>query len=214
MAKSFARSKAIYKAQPRVLVICEDTKSCKDYLEDAARHFRAHAHIEIAHCGRNDPLNIVEHAVKKMHAFESIYCAIDRDTHETFDEAVRLAAKHVSKITIIASYPCYEFWLFLHFGHNRKPQRGQGNLSAADCMVRDLCKIAEMADYSKGGSKGLFQKLLPRLSDARRYAGQVLTAAFEENEPNPSTKLHELIAAFEALGTPQRLDNGKKFNRM
>lgn len=214
MAKSFARNTAIYKTQPRVLVICEDTKSCKDYLEDAARNFRAHAHIEVAHCGNTDPLGIVNHAVKKMQAFESIYCAIDRDTHETFDEAERLAAKHASKITIIASYPCYEFWLLLHFGPNQKPQKAQGNLSAADCMVRDLCKIAEMADYSKGGSKGLFQKLLPKLNDARKYAGQVLTAAIEVNDLNPSTKLHELIAAFEALGTPQRLDNGKKFNRI
>lgn len=212
MAKSFARNAPIYKTQPRVLVICEDTKSCKDYLQEAAVHFRFDPK-NIIHCGKNDPLNIVNHAVEKMHAFDSIYCAIDRDTHETFDEAVRLAEQH-SKITIMASYPCYEFWLFLHFRHSRKPQIRRGNLSAGDCMVKDLCNIAEMAGYSKSGSKGLFQKLLPRLEDAKKRARLVLHTALQEDEPNPSTRLHDLIDAFDALGKPQRVDASGAASRL
>lgn len=204
MAHSFTRKKAVLKVQPRVLVICEDTKSCKNYLEDAARHFRSYAEIEIAHCGNTDPLGIVSKAVERCHVFDHVYCAIDRDKHENFNEAVRLAAEHQVAVTIIASYPCYEFWLYLHFfGYARKPYAGQGNLSAGDCMVKDLCKIPEMADYGKGTSKDVFEKLLPRLSDARKSAKRVMDAAIEEQDMNPSTRLHDLIAIFEELGMPQ-----------
>lgn len=203
MAHSFTRKKAILKVQPRVLVICEDTKSCKNYLEDAARHFRSYAEIEIAHCGKTDPLGIVTKAVEKSHAFDHVYCAIDRDKHENFDEAVRLAEVNKFAVTVIASYPCYEFWLYLHFDYNRKPYAVQGNLSAGDCMVKDLCKIPDMASYSKGGSQEVFEKLLLKLPDARKCAKRVMDAAIAERDMNPSTRLHDLIAIFEELGKPQ-----------
>lgn len=203
MAHSFNRKKGTIKVQPRVLVICEDTKSCKTYLEDAARHFRSYAQIEISHCGNTDPLGIVKEAVQRFHAFDHVYCAVDRDKHENFDEAVRLASEHKISVTIIASYPCYEFWLYLHFGYRRKPYAVQGNFSAGDCMVKDLCSVPDMVGYSKGGSKDTFEKLLPKLPGARRHAQQVMNAAIEENQLNPSTRLHDLIAIFEKLGTPQ-----------
>ena len=111
----FERKKPSLKQQPLVLVICEDTKSSLQYLKDAAHHFRAYAEVDIVHCGKNDPLNIVKEAIERQRSFDQVYCAIDRDTHETFDEALVLAKLHKKKISIIASYPCYEFWLLLHF---------------------------------------------------------------------------------------------------
>ncbi len=70
-------------------------------------------------------------------------------------------------------------------------------------MVKDLCKIPDMAGYSKGGSKDVFEKLLPKLPDARKFAKQVMNAAIAVDDMNPSTRLHDLIAIFEKLGTPQ-----------
>jgi hypothetical protein len=161
------------------------------------------AEIEISHCGNTDPLGIVTKAVARRHAFDHVYCAVDRDKHENFDEAMQLGAAHRGSVTIIASYPCYEFWLYLHFEYARKPYAVQGNLSAGDCMVKDLCKIPEMTGYSKGSSKDIFEKLLPKLPDARKYAKRVIDAAIEEGEMNPSTRLHDLITIFEELGMPQ-----------
>lgn len=54
-AASFNRQKSRYKPQPTVLVICEDSKSGKRYLEDASRHFRVNVVVEITHCGKTDP---------------------------------------------------------------------------------------------------------------------------------------------------------------
>ena len=72
---SFARSKSRFKAQPRVLILCEDSKSCLQYLQNAAHHFRADAEVKIAHCGKTNPDGIVAEAIKQKHLFDHVYCA-------------------------------------------------------------------------------------------------------------------------------------------
>lgn len=202
----FDRKKPRFKQQARVLVLCEDTKSSLRYLLDAAHHFRAHAEVDIVHCGKNDPLNIVAEALRRHPMFDKVYCAIDRDRHEGFDAALALAAANASKVEVIVSYPCYEYWLLLHFRKTRKPYAGVGNHSSGDLLVKDLCKEIGMENYAKGSSENLFDKLVPMLPSARQRAVQVLAEATNENNLNPSTRLHELIALFEQLGTPQPID--------
>jgi RloB-like protein len=201
-ANSFKRPKPRFKPQARVLVLCEDSKSCLQYLKDAARHFRSYAEVEIAHIG-TDPRNIVQEAINRKRNFDTVYCAFDRDRHERFDEALTLAAANTDKVVVIASYPCYEFWLLLHFGRTRKPYSGVGSNSAGDLLVRDLCQREGMGGYDKGNSQALFERLLSKLPDARNWSAAVLAEAIDVNELNPSTRLHELIARFEELGTPQ-----------
>jgi hypothetical protein len=202
MAPVFQRRKAVFKVQPRLLVLCEDTKSCLVYLQEAAHHFRAYADVAIAHCGRTDPKGIVMEASKRLSSYDQVFCAIDRDTHHGFDEALAIAARTQGKVEVIASFPCYEFWLYLHFKKSRKPYQAAGNDSAADRVLKDLRKCAEMTDYGKGKSEGLFGELLARLPRARVHAAEVLAAAEAENELNPSTRLHDLIALFESLAQP------------
>lgn len=198
----FERKKPKFKQQARVLVICEDTKSSLRYLEDTARHFRSHAEVDIVHCGKNDPLNIVKEAIQRLRLFDHVYCAIDRDRHENFDEALALA-KNKKKISIIVSNPCYEFWLLLHFKKTRHSYVGVGKKSSGDLLVKDLCKAPSMESYAKGGSENLFEKLLERLPRARQRAAEVMEEALNDGNFNPSTRLHELIEAFERLGTPE-----------
>jgi len=199
---AFERKKPSLKPQARVLVICEDTKSSLQYLNDAARHFRAYAEVDIVHCGKNDPLNIVQEAMERQRLFDHVYCAIDRDRHENFDEALALAKAH-KKISVIASYPCYEFWLLLHFQKTRKPYIGVGKNSSGDLLGKDLRKLAGMENYEKGSSENLFDRLIDRLPTARQRAAQVMAEALNDGELNPSTQLHELIECFERLGKPQ-----------
>lgn len=202
----FDRKKPRFKQQARVLVLCEDTKSSLQYLRDAAHHFRAHAEVDIVHCGKNDPLNIVEEALRRHPMFDKVYCAIDRDRHEGFEAALALAAASANKVEVIASYPCYEYWLLLHFRKTRKPYIGVGKHSSGDLLVKDLCKEMGMENYAKGGSENFFDKLILMLPNARQRAVQVLAEAINDDNLNPSTRLHELIALFEQLGTPQLVD--------
>lgn len=201
MARTFHRSKARYKPQPTVLVICEDSKSAKRYLEDATHYFRVHVTVEISHCGKTDPKGIVADAVKRQKDFDRVFCAIDRDTHGNFDEAIALA-KSEPKIVLIRSYPCFEFWYLLHFGQNRRPYIAGGNKSAGERLVADLKACPGMAEYCKGSTSKLFEALLPRLRSARDVSPQVLAQAIREENLNPSTEVHILIDYFEGLMNP------------
>jgi hypothetical protein len=201
----FDRKKPSFKQQPRVLVLCEDSKSSRMYLQDAANHFRAYAEVEISHCGKNDPKGIVEEAVKRQRFFDHVYCAIDRDSDPKFDAALNQAADHASKVTVVASYPCYEYWLLLHFRKTRSSYVGAGKHSSGDLLVKDLRKEAGMENYDKGASASLFEELLAKLPLARRRAAEVLLDAKGDDGWNPSTRLHVLIDLFETLGTPQRI---------
>lgn len=200
----FDRKKPSLKQQARVLVLCEDSKSSRLYLQDAANHFRAYAEVEIAHCGKNDPKGIVAEAVKRQKLFDDVYCVIDRDSDPKFDAALIQAAAH-AKVTVIASYPCYEYWLLLHFRKTRKSYIGVGNNSSGELLVKDLCKEDGMEGYDKGASKSLFDDLFSRLPKARQRAAEVLAEAHIDGGMNPSTRLHELIDLFETLGTPQSI---------
>lgn len=205
---SYNRSNPLFKPQPTVLVICEDSKSGKHYLEEARIHFRINALVEITHCGKTDPLNIVKEAIRRQGKFDNIFCAIDRDEHQNFDEALNLANSS-NKVKIIASYPCFEFWLLIHFvGNKRKPYTAVGNYSAADLLIKDLRVHPGMENYDKGKDKNIFGLLLgDKFNEARRVAPIILADAIKSEEMNPSTKLHELIDFFEKLSSPQSVDS-------
>ncbi|WP_432743943.1 RloB family protein [Methylobacter sp. G7] len=202
-SNSLKRQKPKFKPQPKVLVICEDSKSGKRYLEDASLHFRVNVLVEITHCGNTDPKGIVTEAISRQGKFDRVFCAIDRDTHETFDEALNLV-RDSKKVEIIASYPCFEFWLLLHFGYNRKPYAAAGNHSAADLLIKDLRTNSGMEKYDKGKVLGIFQLLLNRLAEARRIAPIVLAEAIASEQMNPSTRLHEQLDFFEELSSPRK----------
>lgn len=201
-ASSYNRPTSRFKPQPTVLVICEDTKSGKRYLEDAAIHFRIDVQVEIAHCGKTDPKGIVEEALRRQGKFDKVFCVIDRDNHPSFDPALLLASES-DKITVIASYPCFEFWILLHFGYSRKPFTPVGNDSAGARVIKELRTRPGMNGYDKGAAESVFHALLEKLPPARSIADRVLRDAINCGEMNPSTTVHELLDAFETLSKPQ-----------
>lgn len=203
---SFHRAKSRYKPQPTILVICEDTKSGLNYIKDARKHFRVDAKVEVSNCGRTDPMGIVEQALKRKTKFDRVYCMIDRDTHTNFDAAIALASQS-SKVSIIDSHPCFEFWLLLHFKKSRRPYTTSGKNSPADNLIKDLRKIPSMEKYNKGDDQGLFDALLgDKLNLALKNAPLVLHDAISEQNLNPSTKIHLLINDFKELREPQMVE--------
>lgn len=199
----FSRRAPRFKPQPTVLVICEDIKSGKLYIQDATVHFRVNVKVEVAHCGKTDPLGIVRTAIIRKKVFDKVYCVIDRDTHQNFDEAIALADT-ANDVEIVASYPCMEFWYLLHFGYKRAPYNVAGKRSPGEQVVAQLRRCAGMEAYDKGARCNTFELLKDRLPDARRISAQILTQAREEGNLNPSSRMHELIDRLEELSTPQR----------
>ncbi|MCW8276921.1 RloB domain-containing protein [Pseudomonas sp. PCH199] len=205
LSKSFDRKASRFKPQPKVLVLCEDSKSGKRYLEEAALYFRARAQVEIVHCGVTHPSGIVERAVIRQKGFDKVFCVLDRDTHLCFQRALNVAKFH-PKIRVIASYPCFEFWLLLHFGFNRKPFRAAGKYSPGDLVTKSLRQKPSMNQYDKGKETSYFAQLLGEpFHKARTLAPRVLEDVVISGEPNPSTEIHLLMDEFETLSTPQKI---------
>lgn len=203
-AASFRRGKPTLAQQPLVLIICEDTKSSKNYLSDAKVHFRATAFVEVVHVGHTDPKGIVMNGLDRARKFDQVFCVIDRDTHPTFAEALQLA-RSTPNLQLITSYPCFEYWLYLHFHYSRRTYRRAGENSPAQQMVRALKECEGMNDYDKGATHSLFQVLLQRLPDAIRNGKRSLAEAALDNEPDPSTEIHKLIQRLEELGHTTKL---------
>ena len=131
-----------------------------------------------------------------------MYCVIDRDSHDetNFQSAVALSRANAGRVTLLTSYPCFEFWLILHFGYTRAPFASVGGVSAAERALQHLKTKPDMGDYAKGNIAGLFEKLLPQLSIARTNASRSVAEAHSVGDWNPSTPLHLLIDRLEELG--------------
>lgn len=203
-ASSFGRGESKYAPEKKILVLCEDTKSGKQYLEEAAAHFRANLLVDIAHAGVTHPSGIVEHAIARQSKFDEIYCAIDRDSHICFDKALNIAQPH-KKITIIPSYPSFEFWILLHFGYCTKPFERTGRASPGENVIKEIKTKPNFSNYDKGKDRSYFHELLGAPFDlARKVSPKILADAEQQKNLNPSTKIHLLIDKFESLSAPQK----------
>jgi hypothetical protein len=200
-AASFGRPKSRLAPQPIVLVLCEDSKASIAYLRDAAHHFRASMHVRVIHCGQTAPLRIVEEALRQRVRWDEIHCVIDRNGHETFDAALQLAGSRQG-VFVVPSYPCFEYWLLLHFDYTRAPYTAVGGKSSCDRVIDALRQQPDMNGYNKGGLQGLFERLhrADRLSKALANAKRAEVEASAVAELNPSTQMHRLLARIESLG--------------
>lgn len=188
-----------FQPQPKVLLLCEDSKSGLKYFEDAARSFRIHREtLTIEHCGKTDPKGIVEKAISRQAKFDNIYCVIDWDMRDALDDAIQ-HAKQTKKVEVISSYPCFEFWLLLHFGYTRKPYTTKGE----GAIAKVLSQKPNMENYDKGSTSNFFELLVDKFPVARRHSAKVLADALNDVSMNPSTEIHLLMDIFEKLSKPQ-----------
>lgn len=198
------RRRARFEPRDRMLIVCEGTKTEKYYFEDARQAIGVHrgqAVVEIQPGQGSNPKNIIETArklrvaaEKEGNAFSSVYCAFDRDEHAHYHEAIQRGEK--LKMQTIKSVPCFEYWILLHFRDHTAPYARTGAHSPGACCLRDVER--EWADYSKG-RKQVYTALAPRLIDARHRAQQRLDAVQADGSDNPSTEIHLLLDAMEAL---------------
>lgn len=202
-AASYARKAPRFSPQQKVLILCEDTHSSLQYMQKATQALRAAADVKVSHCGKNDPLGIVNAAIESKSKYDEIFCVIDRDRHENFHKARELVDQHIGKISLIVSNPCFEYWLILHFKYTRSPFTEEGNKSPGDVALSRLRKISGMDNYQKGNAIDIYRTLEDKLSTAEKNAAKSLKEAENDNEFNPSTQIHLVISKFRELGSPR-----------
>lgn len=204
--KEGARRRPRREPYDRVLIVCEGEKTEPNYFSELVRYHRlSTANIEIEGEG-SDPLSIVRKGMilqqkerRTGEKYDRVYCVFDRDEHARFQEASRLAEQ--SGLCLSRSWPCFEFWLLLHFHYSRRPYVRSRNGSPADNCIRDLRR--HWPEYRKAGD-GVFLHLRPALEDARERADRARADARQTDEDNPSTEVHGLVEYLEGLKNSSR----------
>lgn len=179
----------------RILIVCEGSKTEPFYFDEIRNRYKlSAANVKVANKG-SAPISVVKSAIKLQgkerklgEQFDEVFCVFDRDEHTTFKQACDKA--EAKKLNLVVSWPCFEFWLLLHFGYSRKPYARTGNRSPADECVRDLKN--HLTDYKKA-QKGLFRQLEDCLDAAKTRAQRAMLDANKTNNPNPSTEIHYLV---------------------
>ncbi|PID44169.1 MAG: CRISPR-associated protein [Proteobacteria bacterium] len=186
----------------RVLIVCEGEKTEPVYFQDLRNHYGlSTANIAITPADGSDPVSVVKHAKKLQkdeskqgERFDKVYCVFDRDEHTNFDAASdQLNANHILPAR---SWPCFEFWLSLHFEYQRSPFYPAHGKTAAQLCQSSLA--AKLPAYTKG-MQGIFDELLPSLDTGIQNATRAQRDAEETGEQNPSTEVHELVEYLRSL---------------
>ncbi len=153
LKRHLKRKKPSIKPHDRVLVVCERSKTEPQYLNELLIHYRlSTAHIDVVGAGI-DPVSLVRGAMKRAKtetkrgdAFYRVYCVFERNSHASFSQASIMANQ--LKMHLARSWPCFEFWLLLHFRYVRSPYSAAGRRSASEICVSEL--INNFPKYSKG----------------------------------------------------------------
>lgn len=175
---------------PRILVVCEGSKTEPHYFNEIRRRNRVpSAHITVlpSELG-TQPRQVVDFAEAKFletRAYEHVYAVFDRDAHPTYHDALTRAGaldgtmrndeRTPVSFTAIASVPCFELWFLIHF------------VEIHAYFERDeiYCRVRQhMPQYEKG-ARDVFASTEPNLDSAIRRAGalQGRFNPFAGNEP-------------------------------
>ena len=188
-------------AYSRVLVVAEGQKTEAAYLSDIAEHYRlSTANVVILGQGA-DPATVVREAIKlkrretqRGDAYDRVFCVFDRDSHATFDVASQRAA--ANGVQLARSWPCFEYWLLLHFRLTRSPYVRTRTRSPCDQCIHELRR--HLPDYHKA-QHDVFTTLLPYLEKAKDNAGRAHRDFVATGERNPSTDMHRLVSFLQQL---------------
>lgn len=190
-----------HESYSRVLIVCEGQVTEPSYLKElGVFNGLGDANVTVAGLG-SDPLTVVKHAKRirererrRGSEFDRVFCVFDRDEHPSFNRASSEA--EACGLGLTRSWPCFEYWLLLHFRYTRKPYARTGARSPAENCINDLCR--HRPGYTKT-TEGMYLELESRLEVAKARATRVMDEARETEEPNPSTEIHELVSYLQSL---------------
>ncbi len=198
--KNFQRRPSRRSPKARVLVVCEGAYTEPLYFRAMKDRLRLNTLVVTATKGV-DPRTLVniaseEDRMEKQNGerFDSVYCVFDRNAHPQFEEASNMARDRGFQLA--RSWPCFEFWLLLHFEYKRAPYARKGSSSPCDTCIHDLRK--HVPDYHKG-DQTTFDALWHLLQDAIVNGYKAAADADATGERNPSTEVHELVVRLQKL---------------
>lgn len=196
----------------RILIVTEGSKTEPLYLEEIRSAHQLHsANVEVqpGQLG-TAPIQVVRYAQQvfekgdlnkgiRPKSFDQVYVVFDRDDHDSYFDALNLVKALDGKLrnddrqsvsfSAIASIPCFELWLLLHYEDIQHP------IHRDEVMERLKRHIP---GYEKGAG-GIFASTHDQLETATQRA-QVLAAKFNAyTAPESFTRLYELVSLLTTL---------------
>jgi hypothetical protein len=196
----------------RILIVSEGSRTEPNYFKEIREEYRLHtANVEVQPSGFGTaPIQVVKYARdlftsgdRHKHipprAFERVYAVFDRDEHESYFNALSLAESLDSKLRndlrqpvrflAVASVPCFELWLLLHFEDIKSPLH-------RDEVLRRL--KGHLPEYEKG-VRGSFAMTKTRIELASERAHLLIATHSAHDAPEPFTLVGELVALLTTL---------------
>ncbi|BBF04661.1 TPA: RloB family protein [Haemophilus influenzae] len=199
-ARDLSRKAPKRETYKTILIVCEGEKTEKLYFENLiSTENLSSVNVQVCSGRGSDPKSVVETAIEEKDKqsqhleFDEVYCVIDRDAHQTFDDAQKFSKEH--NINLIVSYPSFEYWYLCHFKYSRAPIVKTSNKSAGDNCVALLNKEWKTnfpMNYNKA-QQGVYRVLLPYIETAIENSRRAFREAQIDGELNPSTEVHDLV---------------------
>lgn len=206
-ARDLKRRAAVRQPYDRLLIVCEGEKTEPQYLCEIQRAYRlATAHVQVLHSQLGtEPQQVLEYALtvfkrgdrdRGLHprAFDRIIVVFDRDEHRSYHAALAQAAAQSGKlrndngvvvpVETVASVPCFELWLLLHFEDVLAP------LHRHEALER---LRVHLPGYEKGGG-GQWAATQGLLDVATHRALRLAQATAAHDGTQPYTGMHELVS--------------------
>ncbi len=205
-ANKLARKEGLRWSYNRILIVTEGLKTEPLYLNEIRVEYRLstiNVQVQPSQFGTT-PLQVVEYAEHlflngddnrsiQPHAFEEVYAVFDRDDHTTYHNALGKAKSLEGKLhsdlnqvvhfEAIASVPCFELWLLLHFENVLAP------LHRTEVYQR-LNQF--LSGYDKGQA-GHFAQTRQYLDVATQKAVFLAAQFTPYDGTNPYTDIHRLV---------------------
>ena len=196
----------------RILIVSEGSKTEPNYFNEIRAAYRLHtANVEVRPSELGTaPIQVVQYAKElfekgdrhkkiQARAFEQVYAVFDRDDHDSYFDALRLAESLNGKLKndsrqfihfqAIASVPSFELWLLLHY------EDIQAALHRDEVMHRLKIRIP---GYEKG-AWGTFAVTRTDLAIATQRAEALATKFTADTAPEPYTAVVELVKLLTTL---------------
>lgn len=206
-ARDLQRRAAVRQPYERLLIVCEGEKTEPQYLREIQQALRlATAHVQVLHSQiGTQPQQVLEYALTvfkegdrergvRAGEFDRIVVVFDRDDHQTYHAALAKASTQSGRfrndnraavpVDVVASVPCFELWLLLHFEDVHAPLHRHEALERLQ---------AHLPGYEKGCG-GHWAATQGRLCDATQRAQRLAEATTAHDGTQPYTGMHELVS--------------------
>ena len=210
-ARVLKRHKAKQAPHKRLLIVCEGGKTEPRYFEEIRQEYHLRtANVRVLPGVGTQPLQVVSHAEKLFRmgepgkgiyplSFDYVFAVFDRDEHSTYSQALDKAASLDGKLKndmhervsfqAIASVPCFELWLLLHFVDILAPIHRKS-------AYKRLKQYLPGYEKGQGGHWAATKNNLPTAIE-RAKVRAVSTTAYNGKEPY--TDIHRVVSLLTKL---------------